>query len=286
MGLVIYSPRLNDLGIPPLAEAFCKQITLRYRVNLFDQLVYGDSVIEANDGDQNVKATSMKQSLLFFELCTASGEGNVKRVQELIEDGADVNRVDYDKRSALHIACSDGHYEVAKLLVKEGASILVKDRWGQTPYDDAIRGGHHTIIDLLNAGLAAQGYRIHAAPFLQALQPPVAVTEAAAAPPKVTTSSPARPRHLRPTEVFSPSSTPSDENTEEGQREERKVESPIPRTPKQFGSNHRPAPLHDSLDPLESDSPRQPLDTRQIFLDEDQKQQAETMSSPTPMNEY
>ena len=180
MGLVIYSPRLNDLGIPPLAEAFCKQITLRYRVNLFDQLVYGDSVIEANDGDQNVKATSMKQSLLFFELCTASGEGNVKRVQELIEDGADVNRVDYDKRSALHIACSDGHYEVAKLLVKEGASILVKDRWGQTPYDDAIRGGHHTIIDLLNAGLAAQGYRIHAAPFLQALQPPVAVTEAAA----------------------------------------------------------------------------------------------------------
>ena len=43
--------------------------------------------------------------------------------------GADMNAVDYDGRSALHVAASEGHLEVIKFLMENtGASCLVKDR--------------------------------------------------------------------------------------------------------------------------------------------------------------
>ena len=33
-------------------------------------------------------------------------------MDELLAEGADPNMADYDKRTPLHIACSDGHVEV------------------------------------------------------------------------------------------------------------------------------------------------------------------------------
>lgn len=49
MGMVIYSPRVNAAHVSPRALAFCELLTARYRVNLFDQLVYADDSISAAD---------------------------------------------------------------------------------------------------------------------------------------------------------------------------------------------------------------------------------------------
>lgn len=40
-------------------------------------------------------------------------------MQTLKEEGACLNAVDYKGRSALHIACINGHYSIVKFLVKE-----------------------------------------------------------------------------------------------------------------------------------------------------------------------
>ena len=71
-------------------------------------------------------------------LITAASEGNVEEVRTLLEFGSiDLNQGDYDHRTALHLAANEGHLEVVKLLCTAGADVNVKDRWGETPLDDA-----------------------------------------------------------------------------------------------------------------------------------------------------
>ncbi|CAK9168760.1 unnamed protein product [Ilex paraguariensis] len=66
---------------------------------------------------------------LLFMAC----RGDVKGVQDLLDDGTDVNSIDLDGRTALHIAACEGHVDVAKLLLSRKANIDARDRWGSTP---------------------------------------------------------------------------------------------------------------------------------------------------------
>jgi ankyrin repeat protein len=51
---------------------------------------------------------------------------------------ADVNTIDGFKRSLLHVAAFRNNYDVCKFLVEHGANMLAKDKFGNTPLDDAI----------------------------------------------------------------------------------------------------------------------------------------------------
>ena len=67
---------------------------------------------------------------LLFMAC----RGDAKGMQDLLDDGIDVNSIDLDGRTALHIAACEGHVEVAKLLLSRKANIDARDRWGSTVY--------------------------------------------------------------------------------------------------------------------------------------------------------
>jgi len=60
--------------------------------------------------------------------------------------GVDLSAHDYDKRTALHLAASNGHLSVVKYLLAVArdpvATKKFTDRFGNTPYDDAVREGH------------------------------------------------------------------------------------------------------------------------------------------------
>lgn len=62
-----------------------------------------------------------------------------------------ITRGDYDKRTALHLACTEGHYQVAEYLLRKGfhESTNVTDRWNNTPMDDAKQNGHTHIVELI-----------------------------------------------------------------------------------------------------------------------------------------
>jgi hypothetical protein len=65
---------------------------------------------------------------------------SLTQVKILLENGLDANAGDYDRRTALHLACAENQNRVVAVLIEKGADISVKDRWGVTPLEDAIKG--------------------------------------------------------------------------------------------------------------------------------------------------
>ena len=50
---------------------------------------------------------------------------------------------DYDGRTALHVAAAEGHFEIVKFLLEVvQVNPEPQDRWGFTPYQEAITFGH------------------------------------------------------------------------------------------------------------------------------------------------
>ncbi|KAI8537230.1 hypothetical protein RHMOL_Rhmol09G0008300 [Rhododendron molle] len=85
---------------------------------------------------------------LLFMAC----RGDVRGVQDLLDDGGiDVNSIDLDGRTALHIAACEGHVEVVKLLLTRKANIDARDRWGSTAAADAKYYGHVEVYNILKA---------------------------------------------------------------------------------------------------------------------------------------
>ncbi|PSS35754.1 Serine/threonine-protein kinase [Actinidia chinensis var. chinensis] len=92
---------------------------------------------------ENLDATMQ----LLFMAC----QGDAKGVQDLLDDGIDVNSIDLDGRTALHIAACEGHVEVAKLLLSRKANIDARDRWGSTAAADAKYYGNVEVYNILKA---------------------------------------------------------------------------------------------------------------------------------------
>ena len=63
--------------------------------------------------------------------------------------GGNFSSHNQDGRTALHVACREGHVSTVQYLLHQGASVHVKDCNGITPLLDAIKGKHMSIIRLL-----------------------------------------------------------------------------------------------------------------------------------------
>ncbi|CAN7115354.1 unnamed protein product [Brassica rapa subsp. narinosa] len=84
---------------------------------------------------------------LLFVAC----RGDVEGVQDLLDEGIDVNSIDLDGRTALHIAACEGHVDVVKLLLTRKANIDARDRWGSTAAADAKYYGNMDVYNILKA---------------------------------------------------------------------------------------------------------------------------------------
>jgi ankyrin repeat protein len=80
---------------------------------------------------------------------------------ELINSGVKASAADYDHRTALHLAAAEGHLDVIKFLVQQGADVNSLDRFGNAPLDEAILHGNDEEAEFLrsvnaNVGMAAK----------------------------------------------------------------------------------------------------------------------------------
>lgn len=81
-----------------------------------------------------------------MDLVTHASRGRVEKVRYLIEQGANVQFADYDRRTALHLACAEGHSGAVLALIKAGADATYEDRWGVSSFDEAQRNAHEELI--------------------------------------------------------------------------------------------------------------------------------------------
>ena len=87
----------------------------------------------------------------FKAIAAAAGMGHLDFVKVLVEEkGADVNTVDKNKDTALHVVCKQGHLEIAKLLIRKyGADVNAFTSYKESPLIIASMYGHGDIVKLL-----------------------------------------------------------------------------------------------------------------------------------------
>eukprot|EP00277_Geminigera_cryophila_P000616 CAMPEP_0179421922 /NCGR_PEP_ID=MMETSP0799-20121207/10102_1 /TAXON_ID=46947 /ORGANISM="Geminigera cryophila, Strain CCMP2564" /LENGTH=893 /DNA_ID=CAMNT_0021195917 /DNA_START=41 /DNA_END=2722 /DNA_ORIENTATION=+ len=93
------------------------------------------------------------------KMCKAAAKGDMKCLGILVARGADVNAMDYDKRSALHLAAAEGHLEVVRFLVQKGSNVNSPDRWGSHPLRDAVQGNHTEVVEVLTRAGGTNGLK-------------------------------------------------------------------------------------------------------------------------------
>ncbi len=85
------------------------------------------------------------------KICYYCAKGDLNGLVSLCSRGMDLNCSDYDGRTGLHLAASNGHLVLVKYLIAHQCEVNPIDRTRGTPLDDAIRGKHTAIVQFLKA---------------------------------------------------------------------------------------------------------------------------------------
>ncbi|KAF5466134.1 hypothetical protein F2P56_016087 [Juglans regia] len=138
-----------------LSRQFTRQSSLDPRRNKqrfsFGRQSSLDPIHRSPDQDDAVDLTVPENLDATMHLLFMACRGDVKGVEDLLNEGIDVNSIDLDGRTALHIAACEGHVEVVELLLSRKANLDARDRWGSTAAADAKYYGHTEVYNILKA---------------------------------------------------------------------------------------------------------------------------------------
>ncbi|KAF1867427.1 hypothetical protein Lal_00049856 [Lupinus albus] len=110
-----------------------------------------DPIRRRSPTPDHIELTVPENLDLTMQLLFMACRGDMKGVEDLLNEGIDVNSIDLDGRTALHVAACEGYVEVVRLLLSRKANIDARDRWGSTAAADAKHYGNSEIYYMLKA---------------------------------------------------------------------------------------------------------------------------------------
>nr|XP_033791922.1 glutaminase liver isoform, mitochondrial isoform X2 [Geotrypetes seraphini] len=144
MGVFCWSPPLDKVGNSLRGIQFCQELTLLFNFHNYDNLRHCTRKLDPRREHGELRNQTMV-NLLF-----AAYSGDVSALRRFALSAMDMEQMDYDSRTALHVAAAEGHTEVVKFLVEAcRVNPFVKDRWGNIPLQDAIQFNHLEVVKVL-----------------------------------------------------------------------------------------------------------------------------------------
>ena len=77
-------------------------------------------------------------------------------IRLLLEHGVDIDVLDDDRSTPLHVAAHHGSATAARVLLKHGANIQLKNKRGRTPFEVALSAGNRGLMQLLSEDLQSE----------------------------------------------------------------------------------------------------------------------------------
>ena len=115
--------------------------------------VYKNNYKKIEEAFKEGADVNMKNDNGVWFFIVASGHGNARTVNVLLEKGIDVNITDdynfNNNNTALSIAVINAKYDVVELLIEKGADINKENNKGYTPLIHAIRFENYDMVQLL-----------------------------------------------------------------------------------------------------------------------------------------
>tara|TARA_A100001015_G_C14996328_1_gene716378 strand:- start:353 stop:1984 length:1632 start_codon:yes stop_codon:yes gene_type:complete len=149
-GITIWSPNLDKFGNSVRAVKICDKLVEQFNFHNYDNLIPNIKKI-----DPRLQKNEDKLEGIMVANFAAS-QGDLNEIKSLNAKGINLNNADYDLRTPLHLAASEGHLHVIDYLILNNVDPNPKDRWGGTPLDDAKRHEHSTAIKLLEKYINAK----------------------------------------------------------------------------------------------------------------------------------
>uniref|UniRef100_A0AAR2ITI5 glutaminase n=1 Tax=Pygocentrus nattereri TaxID=42514 RepID=A0AAR2ITI5_PYGNA len=144
MGVMCWSPPLDRVGNSMRGIHFCQELVSVFNFHNYDNLRHFAKKLDPR------RQAGHERNKAVIELMFAAYSGDVSALRRFALSAVDMELRDYDFRSALHVTAAEGHLEAVKFLTGTcRVNPHVKDRWGNTPLDDAMQFGHENVVEVL-----------------------------------------------------------------------------------------------------------------------------------------
>ncbi|XP_038864485.1 glutaminase kidney isoform, mitochondrial-like [Salvelinus namaycush] len=144
MGIMCWSPPLDRVGNSVRGIHFCQELVSLFNFHNYDNLRHFARKLDPRRQSLDDRNKSV------VNLMFAAYSGDVSALRRFALSAVDMEEKDYDSRTALHVASAEGNVEAVIFLTGTcKVNPHIKDRWGNTPLDDARQFGWDGVVSVL-----------------------------------------------------------------------------------------------------------------------------------------